>query len=557
MSPLRLATSLLLGSILITSAADPTPAKLDKIPDDRLIGDFRRSKSPAVRAHLFGRIIDEMAGGAREVEAPLKKMIADADSAYFKALKTELPAAYRKHLATLSDEQIYEVQWVRRKWSSYVKNVGNRANFENGFLKPALAAADTVLPPLGSVLVGATADRRSELLEYSGYMETCQQEIGFGDGPDPTAGKKSPTGHPYPKLDRPMTARDNLEYLEKSLVMALTIAPPGAANLLATNARVARELDYNENEFVMKAQIVRMIVGSIGWYADPLTCACSRDHSNDRKKGLASGHSSTVPGKKGMGDRSKYWGTSARSEGAGGGKSGWGFLYGLSYGGGHTGPLYAVARNVVGVGMRGGAGTAMYRTDKKWIHPCAAQLNELFMPPGLTRADCKTSNLRTLYGRIQGGDFATAHKVAEKAQEKDPVDAMVLRFFKAAIKVEFDWYMKGAEAIAKTGDYYISNRLAEEGSRKFRGVPEMEEKIRARGGGTHESDNGRKFYAIVGETGRNADVDRLKSFAKRNPTSVYAKAALHCINDGKAPRGAISYFLDQNKEIMNYGYPKW
>ncbi len=533
-----------------SGAAEPTAEQLDKIPDERLVGDFRRATSQRVRAHLFGRIIDEMAGGAREVKPALEAMVAAAQADYLKGLKAELPSAYRKHLASLSEAQAYEVQRVRRKWTPHIRTAAFGAKFETEFLDAALAAADTVLPPLDGILVGDLAAWRAELIEYSEYLETCLAEIGFGDAPDPTEGKRSPTGHPYPKLDRPMTARENFDYLEKSLVMSLTIAPRGAGPLLAANAKNARELDYKENEFVMKAQIVRMITGSIGWYADPLTCACARDHSNDRKEGRASGHSSTVPGKAGMGDRARYWGTSARSEGAGGGKTGFGYLRGLSYGGGHTGPLYCMKRNVVGIGMRGGVGTSMYRTDKKWIHPCAVTEDELFMPPGLTREDCNSSNLRSIFSRLKTGDYGGAHELAAKAEEKDPLNAMVLRFMKAAIEVEFDWYLSGVGRIAKTGDYYFAGRLADEGKAKFRGLPEHEAKLASRAGGPHERANGKRYHSIIG------NVDKLRSFAKRNPTSVYANAALHSVNEGGKPRPGLSYFYDQDITILEYGYPK-
>ena len=93
-----------------------------------------RTTSPAVRSHLFSRIIDELAGGARDVEPVLGKLIAEAEKDYFRALKAQLPTAYRKHLATLDDEQIYKIQWTRRKWSSFVRNGGSRSDFEKGFL---------------------------------------------------------------------------------------------------------------------------------------------------------------------------------------------------------------------------------------------------------------------------------------------------------------------------------------------------------------------------------------------------------------------------------------
>jgi hypothetical protein len=563
---IALFTSALVLGAGLGVAAELTPAQLEGLKNDRVIPLFESSTSPEVRAQLFKRIMDELPGGALGVKPVLEKRIGDLEGDYFKLLKSHLPDAYRKHLAGLSDDEIYQIQYERRKWRSYIAITSHRENFEKGFFDSCLAAAGLALPYLNEVLPGETAAKRAELLEFSEYLETCLADIDIGL--DPTEGKKSPTGHPYPALDRPRTAKENLDYLEKSLVLALTIAPEGATRILVDNARTAREIDFEEAEFVMLANIIRLLAGSIAWSVDPLTCACARDHSNDRKEGRASGHSSTVPGKEGFGDRCRYWGTEGRSEGAGGG-TGKSYLRGLSYGGGHTGPLYSLTRNVVGIGIRGGAATSIYRTDKRLIHPCAVTGKETFMPPGLTRKDVHSANLRSVYRYLQSEKFADAHKAISGAREDDPVEQMIMRFFKAAVQVESDWRAEGIAAISGTGDSYYARQYLEESLKKFEGLPEYQGKLSSAldlpdqlSANRDEFILGKKYHDIVKDAGSQQSLSgntrvlaKIRSFAEQNAGSVYAEAALHCLNDGKAPNGTVDYFIKRNPEIAKFGYP--
>jgi hypothetical protein len=549
-------------------AADLTPAQLDALKDDRVIPLFEASTSPEVRARLFKRIMEDIPGGSTRVEPLLEKRAGTLEADYFKLLKTHLPGAYRKHLAGLGDAAIYQIQYERRKWRGYIAETSHRTNFEKDFFDTCLAAEALAVPDLSSILPSEAAAKRAELLEFSQYLETCRAETGGGAGVDPTAGKKSPTGHPYPKLDRPRTALENLAYLEKSMVLALTIAPEGAARVLLDNARVAREIDYEEGEFVMLANIIRLFAGSIAWAVDPLTCACARDHSTDRKEGRATGHMSTVPGKHGFGDRCKYWGTQGSSEGAGGG-TGKSYLRGLSYGGGHTGPLYSLTRNVVGIGIRQGAATSIYRTNKQLIHPCAVTGNESFMPPGMTAKEVRTAALRTIYRCLQSGKFAEAHKTADAARETNPVDQMLLRFFKAAIEAERDWCAEGLAAISGTGDSYFTRQYLEESMRKFEGLFEYQGKLSAAidlpeggGGNADEFKLGKKYHDMVKDTGskeslagNTSALAKIRAFAERNAGSVYAEAARFCLNDGKTPNGALDYFINRNPAVANFGYP--
>ena len=100
---------------------------------------------------------------------------------------------------------------------------------------------------------------------------------------------------------------------------------------------------------------------------------------------------STIPGKEGFTMRANRMGTRARSEGAGGGKHGRGYLEALSHeGAGHTGPLYGMGRNIIGVGRREGCYTSNYRTDREWIHPVSPDQGSTISTHAEYRAAART-----------------------------------------------------------------------------------------------------------------------------------------------------------------------
>jgi hypothetical protein len=546
----------------------PIQEQVALLEESELMEGFAQVDSGKARMLIFERMMEEIPGVEYELVPVVRKKIPDLEKHYLEQLKRHVPAAYRNHLAGLSDEQIHKIQYERRKWRSYIEKTASRQNFKTQYFDTAVECVKLTLPNLDKVLPQEAATAKAELEEFLGYLESCRRELDEDEElVDPTVGKKSPTGHPYPTLDRPRTERENLEYLESSIVLALTVAPEGANPVLMKNAEVAREIDYEEGEFVLLANQIRMFAGSIVWAVDPLTCACARDHSNDRKQGLAKGHMSTVPGKHGMADRCRYWGTSARSEGAGGGK-GKSYLRGLSYDGtGHTGPLYGQGRNVIGIGIRGGAATSMYRTDERLRHPCAVTEKEGFMPPGLTRRDVSSPVMRAIYTALRKGDFLQAHELLKKARVTDPVEQTILRFFKAAVEVETEWRAEAIAAISRSGDVYCARNYLEETLKKFGDNLEISSRFTNAydppeevGAGDYEV--GRKFHRLVEDAqeagnlaGDKGMLSKIESFAKRYPGSIYAEAALYCLNDGKEPKSILAYFLDRGGSLINFGYP--
>jgi hypothetical protein len=293
----------------------------------------------------------------------------------------------------------------------------------------------------------------------------------------------------------------------------------------------------------MAANEVRMLAGSIAWWADPLGCAVERDHSNDRKEGKAKGHMSDVPGKRGFTDRNRRMGAVwYGSEGAGGGRNGPGYLNGLSYSGaGHGGPLYRLARNRVGVGRRGGVYTSQYGTDKKYIHPCPATEGEVWMPPGITARDLRDWAIQRAYLYMKTESYGSARKMLDRAKSPKGIDAIALRFFHAAIKVKVEQAIKDILAIEGSGDVFFAKFQLQKGLAGFKGIGDFEkgvdeasQRLGAKDLRT-EMTVGKAYYRLYYavkdlpkgkfDASRRELIQRLGGITRRYKDSIYGKAA--------------------------------
>ena len=355
-----------------TGNATPSPGAaavaeappLDREQLKQLAESMERFKS-ATEAAYRKEAVERINGLGPRAAAVLQPLI-DArlerlEQQYIEAFAPMVRAAYLKRLGELSDDQIFKIQKTRRLWRPYLLEPRANKQFRQIYLRAIWDIAAFVLLKPEQVLNESLKTRRRELSQWAGYQAEVHRVLKID--PDPTHGKVSPTGIAYAPLDQPPTFQDKLHHLERTLVLVHTLAPPGADKGLMMNDRAAREIDVQEAEFVMFANEVRLLAGTVVWRADALGCAVTRDHSNDRKNGKASGHMSSIPEKRGFGDRNRRMGAPFfNSEGAGGGRSGRGYITGLSYSGtGHGGPLYSIKRNCVGVGRRGGVYTSQYR----------------------------------------------------------------------------------------------------------------------------------------------------------------------------------------------------
>lgn len=485
------------------------------------------------------------------IERRLEKTMA----AYTPALQDWLVEHYAEHLIGLEYEQIVAVQRARRLWRSYVLHGGHRKNFQSEFLAPMEAAAKILLIDAQKIEEPKLRAMRGELVEFGGYRKRAHDALGID--PDPTKDKLSPTGIPYPHLDQPQTFLDRLHHTERTLVLAWTVAPPGARKVLLFNDRAAREIDVQEAEYVLYGNEMRILAGTIAWQVDPLGNAVTRDHSTDRTKGLAKGHMSSIPEKRGFTHRSRRMGARRfGSEGAGGGRTGRGYIHGLSYGGGHTGPLYSLKRNVVGVGRRGNTYTSIYATERSIMHDCQALSGDLALPPGWDRARVRGTAKKAL-ARIRAGKLGSANAILESARVSNPESAMLLRFLQAAVEVEADFVLDAATAIEAAGDLYEAHRRLSEATKNLKGIVRFEAFAAAPLQQLAAEANkpllraGEQFYRIVhGATG-DEQARAARQFAAKHAGTIYAEGIEGLGKDGNA----FAPFLAKQPSLEKFDYP--
>jgi hypothetical protein len=531
----------------------------------RLWNDFTKARDPAAREQAFAAMLASHSLSASMVRPLIEQDLSKAMKGYTKALEVAVGPAYVEQLERLSQDQIDQIQLMRRMWMPYVLKGGDRIEFEEKFIAPCVAAADAILVKPEAITNEAVTMPRARLLEYAGYLDRC--DAAAGTGPiDPTKGKVSKTGLPYPSLDQPPTFRDTLSFLDRTIVLSATIAPPGARPILERCAEVAREIDVQEAEFAMFSNTVRMLVGQIAWAVDPVMCCCVRDHTTDLRDGKADGHMSNVPGKRGFTHRAANWGCPAGSEGIGGGADGVGAIMGLSYGGGHTGPLYSLGCNLVGVGRREGLFTAIYAHDNAIKHATQATEGLLFLPPGFQKSDVRGAKAVIVAGLLARGaigeaaaQFATKDAKAG-AKKKDPYEEMLLRFFSGWVKAEHRYFIDGLAEVEKTGDFFDLKRRIIAGSQRFgsmggfaKEIAPFVEKLKAPEA-TRVIEAGQAYHALVAAPSGEDRTQRFAQFAKQAEGTVYAEAA-KAVADSNGEKGPWDAMIEKNPAARNFGWP--
>jgi hypothetical protein len=539
----------------------------------KLTAEFRDAKTQALRFAPLRRIVGMGPEAAAMACAAVDELLAVCEKQYFQLLDKHVRDAYLKRLTMLTDEHIRKVQYMRRLWKDYLEHTSDQHEFQKNFLKPVWDVAEFLIIKPEQMTEPEILQQRKFLFELAEYRAACRKAAGISE--DPTVGKMSPTGIDIPNLDQPPTLADYVSFLDRTMALAGSFAPePVAKDALFKNIDVFKNVDVQESEFVMYCGTVRMLVGSVAWFGDELVCAATRDHSTDRKEGRASGHMSTVEGKHGFTDRLRRMGAPwCGSEGAGGGKDGPGYAHGLSYGGGHTHPLYSIKRNFTGVGRRGGVYTSNYGTKKDLLHPCPVTEKELFMPPGITKADIKTPELLEIYKSLQEENFAQANTQIAATKVKGDFDKMILRFFSAAVSAELDWFFEGVVAIDQAGDYYDVKLRIEGARKKFTGMPLFDKRAamldkHLSGKQMEKELEAGKAYrpvatAIIKDIrAKKLDEDaarkQLDAFAKQYPKTVYAEAAMFLPPADKKDHGGavnpLGYFFNKNPSLAKYAY---
>ncbi|MBI1335732.1 MAG: hypothetical protein GC164_02085 [Phycisphaera sp.] len=535
--------------------------------DDRdsaksLAAQFISAGDADARKAVFDQIISSndqptLRAVGRDIEGKLTKL----EKVYSDMLGPRVHDAYLKRLGTLTDEQVRLVVATRRLWKSYLLNGGDIKTFREDYFKPIWEMRDVLLPKIEEIEDTRLQSLRSGLMEFGQYQTECYTALAINA--DPTVGRQSPTGIAYPPLDQPPTFVDRLHHLERTLVLGYSVAPEGARRVLLLNNEASREIDVQEAEFVMFCNEARMLAGTVAWCADPLGCAVERDHSQDRLDGNASGHMSNLPGKHGFTDRNRRMGAPFfNSEGAGGGRDGRDYANALSYGGGHTGPLYSLKRNCVGVGRRKGVYTSQYRFDKSLVHPCQATSDELWMPPGLDVRDIGSAGMKRVYQAMKAGQFGAAKKALEQADPGDGIDGVFKKFFLSAIDAEVQWTFQSITEIEKTGDLYAAATRLADARNRLGGIEDASDKLGETLTRFKSDENratisaGEQFYRVInsGRTG-DAQLQLLGQYYQRYKETDYGRAIKALIDDKDGKTLWSDFFVAKNPRATGYDYP--
>ena len=510
-----------------------------------------QEEAPA-RRRLVRQLLDDP-GALAALEVVLDRRLAAAERRYADALDAPVRAAYRARLQSLDDAALREVARVRRVWRNYVLQPSTQLHFQQHFLVPATKVCELLFPD-----VAACATRDSKrLLRAMRELNAARDEVreALGLGVDPTEGKSSPTGIAMPPLTQPRSYDDHLEHLRRTIAVASSAAPREARGLLLDNAAKARFIDKEEAEFVLYANEIRAVVGVVAWSTDVLACAATRDHSKDRVDGNASGHMSNLPGKRGFTDRLRRFGTSASSEGAGGGSSGRNYLYQLSYGGGHTGPLYSMKRNRVGAGRFQSCYTSVYAGQKDLFHRCQASAGELFMPPGIELSELIAASVQDLYHAQVFENYGGALALVGSARPETKMDKFVRRYFEAALEVEADWHVTCIEHYAAVGDLFAVAKRIERARGEFgdaldKRLRRFEKKFATRAG-RYALAAGEAFAAAAA-TG---DEGAMRAVVANYPKTVYASAARHYFAaESGEQRDPWRWFFEQDRYLARFEY---
>jgi hypothetical protein len=473
---------------------------------------------------------------------------------YSKILDESIRNAYHRRLRSLTDDEMREVAHVRRVWSNYILRPSTQLHFQQHFLIPATNVGKLLLPDLTELSTKASNKQLKRMNEFNGYRNEVREALGFGM--DPTTGKKAPTGIPMPPLSKARNYEQHLDHLHRTMSVASSVAPREANGILIRNAQKARKIDLEEAEFVLYANEIRCLMGVLCWETDVLACAATRDHSKDRVDGNASGHWNNLPGKKGFTHRLRRFGTSGTSEGAGGGSNGRNYLHALSYGGGHTGPLYSMQRNKVGCGRFGNCYTSTYGRNKSIVHPCQASTGELFMPPGIGLADITDKSLQDAYHALAFDNYIGAKQLLDTAKAKSKMDKFVRDYLKVVVEVEADWQLECITHVADTGDIFTMSQMIDRARGKFGNS--LDKRLRR-----FEKRLATKANAQLFEIGQTyvaacaaKDNAAITEIIKNHGATVYARAATQHQAAAKAGKSEhpLQWFLSIDSYLARFEY---
>ncbi|MFT4841701.1 MAG: hypothetical protein ACI8UD_003226 [Planctomycetota bacterium] len=534
-------------------SADAQPSREASAAMTALTSTDSELADAASRRKWFRRVLAEPAMWAK-LEQAIDDKLDVLERDYAVLLDESIRTAYHRRLRSLTDEELREVARVRRVWSNYILRPSTQLHFQQHFLMPATNVGKLLLPDLVEIQTKASNKQMQRMGEFNGYRNEVREALGLGM--DPTTGKQAPTGIPMPPLSKSRSYEEHVDHLNRTMSVASSVAPREASGILIRNALMARKIDFEEAEFVLYANEIRCLMGVLCWETDVLACAATRDHSKDRVDGNASGHWNELPGKKGFTHRLRRFGTSGTSEGAGGGSDGRNYLHALSYGGGHTGPLYSMKRNKVGCGRFGNCYTSTYGRNKAIIHPCQASTGELFMPPGIGLGDITDPSLQDVYHALAFDNYVGAKQLLAVCKTKTKMDKFVRDYLAVAVKVEADWQLECMAHVAATGDLYTVSLMIARTRGKFGNSLDKRlrryEKRLATKAGMQLVEVGQAYVAACATKDQGA----MNAIVKNHGDTVYARAATQHLSTNKAgkPEHPLQWFLTADRYLARFEY---
>lgn len=269
----------------------------------RLLTQLRQAKKDAEKRQA---VVEEAISLGPQTAAAIHAALGREMQPLLKSYSTKFSqAAAKLAQKKIGSVNLEEVQRLR----ATVLELQNRPDFSKELI---IREADPALKRLEEIFV---VDRQAVLAENPSLAKEREGLGELGRLWEKTAGylyDQVPEGPDKPK-DKPSFE----EYLagEESLACGLAVPmDPRTRDILATNARLAAQLQPEEARAILALNLTRNLLGLSALAIDLRLCEAARDHSADMQRLNFFAHESPVEGKKTPWDRARRFGTTASGE---------------------------------------------------------------------------------------------------------------------------------------------------------------------------------------------------------------------------------------------------
>ncbi len=271
-----------------------------------LVGSFRRAYGDAEkRDELVEELFKYGEVGVKQLQEIVNKELYGQLEDYADNYKQRASNLYRDRVSQVSAA---EVQQLRSK----VLALKEDANLSK---QRIVAEGNPALEKLRSLLViardavledEALREQRAKLIGLSQYWDRIEKYLAK-DQPAPPPGEDGAAAGPS-------TFEEYLSGEEDIVAQLAMPMRPENRTVLASNARIAPQIDREEARAIMACNLMRNLLGLNVLAIDVKLCAAGRDHSKDMVTLKFFAHESPVEGKKLPWDRAARFGTSASAE---------------------------------------------------------------------------------------------------------------------------------------------------------------------------------------------------------------------------------------------------